>query len=89
VQPKNLVKKRLRTLCAEHLPVQILLWIENDLQGATPGEIEDRVTHDYLIKATKEAIRAMRKPRRFVAVQLELHLISQTEFSFVYHLVRA
>jgi hypothetical protein len=52
---------RLAALQLGHYPKQVLDYIENELAGASTDEINRRVTLEYVVEATKEAIKAMRR----------------------------
>ncbi len=55
------VLRQLVALQLGHLPKPIKRWIEHDLRNATPDEIEARITREYVVEATKKALKAMRR----------------------------
>jgi len=55
------LKCRLAELQLGHYPKQVLDYIENELAGASPDEINRRVTRDYVVAVTRQAIIARRK----------------------------
>jgi hypothetical protein len=57
--PENHVLYRLAALRLNHLPIQILAWIEHDLAGVDPASIAAILTPDYAVLASHSAITEM------------------------------
>jgi len=59
----HILHRRLTALQSGHLPPLIRAHIERDLAGASADEINRRVTPDYIIAATRQAITAQRQAK--------------------------
>lgn len=56
----SLVHRRLVALQLEHLPPQVIIWIERDLAGVHPHSLEAILNQAYVVRAIRAAIRQIK-----------------------------